>query len=292
MAYSHIFIYFDQKYGYQHHIDLWNESNAKINYKKPLESLVEPDMFVSKRQHKLSGVYDSFYRSDIHLWRRNQNYKIFSMLYQPQSVCGICYFSLFLMSLVGVLWLIIETVYTVPARFDIEGIVGIVIGSPSNVRQLNPIQTANNLILSTDKYNTAIFLSTCYWLTIIIFPIITQIVLILIWFCPLKHVHFRILLKSIWFVQAWNALDVFFVGSVSGAIEMNTVSQWIVDSNYAEMCGEDGILTEELGMGCFNVVGTITRGSWMAGAAAIIQWYSIWFSLKTAKDIGIHGMEY
>ena len=125
------------------------------------------------------------------------------------------------------------------------------------------------------------------------FPILTQVVLILIWFFPMKHKYFVFLLKSIWFVQAWNAFDVFFVGTISGAIEMNTVSEWIIDSTYPGLCDPDtGLLVQEIGMGCFNVMGTITRGCWMAGVAAVFQWYAIWFSLRSAKDIGIHGMEY
>ena len=355
MAYSHIFIFWDQKYGYTHHVEVWMEENSKSNLlegkdKKKLpqinghndsmsiarpisannsigydsdisrsnviaktppkhvvnvnngninnKSEIAKDMKLineplEKPRYKISGVYESFYRKDIHLWRMDKDYKIFAMLYQSQSIFGLLAFSFYLMSLLAILYLIIETIYTVPARFDIDGIVGIILGSPANVREYNPIQTANELIPSTDKYHSAIFLSSCYYVTIIIFPIITQIVLILIWFAPVKHKWFVFLLKSIWFVQAWNAFDVFFIGTISGAIEMNMVSEWIIDSTYPGLCGAtDGILVEEFGMGCFNVMGTITKGCWMAGVAATFQWYSIWFSLRTAKDIGIHGMEF
>eukprot|EP00483_Globobulimina_turgida_P005368 UN05378 len=73
---------------------------------------------------------------------------------------------------------------------------------------------------------------------------------------------------------------------------MNAVSKWIINSTYPGLCGDDGILTNNVGMGCFNVMGHLTKGCWIAGAAAIAQWFAIWFSFLTAKDIGIHGMEY
>eukprot|EP01084_Bolivina_argentea_P280282 479305_1 len=291
MAYSHIFIFLDQQYGYKHHVQIWTQSQYNINV-EPQYNIQNKQLEIAVPIYKVSGVYDSFYKSDIDSWRKNKNYKIFAMLYRPQSICGIFSFSIYLLCLWSVLWLIIEIIFSVPARFDIEGIVGIVIGSPSNIRQYNPIQTANELISSTDKYNTAMFLSICYWITICIFPILTQIVLILIWFSPIKHKYFVFLFKSLWFIQAWNAIDVFFIGTISGAIEMNTVSKWIIDSTYSDLCGDNGILTNVIGMDCFNVMGHITKGCWMAGIAAIIQWYQIWFSLSTAKDIGVHGLEY
>eukprot|EP01084_Bolivina_argentea_P162595 282955_1 len=295
MAYSHMFIFWDQKYGYKHHVEVWTEQQmlgTQVNEESVEYIHIQPEHERKKRKYKVTGEYDSFHRAEIHLWRQNNNYNIFATLYRPRSMCEVLFFSLYLVSLVAVLWLIIESVFTVCAIFEVQGAVGAVIGSPANVRQYNTIQNASALPTSTNKYHSALFLCVCYWITIIVCPILTQMVLLLIWFAPMKHKYFVFLLKSIWFVQAWNAFDVFFVGTISGAIEMNVVSQWIIDSTYPKWCGEDGIISNELGMGCFNVEGTITRGTWMIGIAAMCQWYAIWFSLRTAKDIGIHGMEY
>ena len=77
---------------------------------------------VQQPRYKLTGVYDSFYRKDISIWRLDGNYKIFAIMYQPKSLLGIMGFSLFLMGLLVILLLIIDTVYTVPARFVIKGL--------------------------------------------------------------------------------------------------------------------------------------------------------------------------
>ncbi len=71
--------------------------------------------------YKVSGVYDSFYQSDIDSWRKNKNYKIFAMLYRPQSICGIFRFSIYLLCLRSILWLIIKL-----RLYLIVGIVGVV----------------------------------------------------------------------------------------------------------------------------------------------------------------------
>ena len=284
MALSHCFIYWDQRHGFHHHLLLWRDRTRK-------EFEIQNTMSHGAPKYKVSGLYASFHRPDVHQWRSGGKGCLAAM-YRTASCVGVVVFAAFLISLVATLWLIVETVYSVPARFVIGGVAGTILGSPDNVRQLNPVETADHLISSTDKYGNALFLAICYWITIIVFPILTQCVILLIWLCPLRYPHFVWLLKSLWFVQAWNALDVFFVGSVSGALAMETVSEWIIDSSYPGVCGDGGIIEQWTGMGCFDVKGTITRGAWMSGAAALWQWVSIWFTLRTAADIGVHGIEY
>merc|ERR1712228_24778 len=78
---------------------------------------------------------------------------------------------------------------------------------------------------------------------------------ILLWICPMKHRVFVFLLKSLWFVQAWNAFDVFCVGTAAGALQIDVVSAWIIDTQIPQICGSDGIFES-----CFIVYGSITKG--------------------------------
>jgi len=289
MALSHCFVFWDQRYGYHHHLQLWRDRTRK---EFEIQNTMSPDQ---APRYKVSGFYASFHRRDVQKWRTGadgHNLHCLAAMYRVTSTFEVAVFSIFLVSLLATLWLIVETVFSVPARFVIGGAIGAVLGPPDNVREVNPIGFADGLVTSTDKYGNALFLAICYWATIIVCPVVTQCLILMLWLCPLKYSHFVRLLKSLLFVQAWNALDVFFVGTISGTLAMETVSEWIIDSTLPGLCGEDGVIEQWIGMGCFEVKGTIARGAWMSGVAALWQWVSIWFTLRTAADIGVHGIEY
>ena len=78
--------------------------------------------------------------------------------------------------------------------------------------------------------------------------------------------------------MAWAALDVFAVASIAASLELDRVSQWIMNETYPGICGPDGIiplvLNKVLGResGCFSVDGHLTWGIWLVVGTAVSSW--------------------
>lgn len=68
------------------------------------------------------------------------------------------------------------------------------------------------------------------------------------------------------------------VGTVAASIELDEVSQWILNSNFPSVCGDDGTIERIVGTGCFSVVGSLTYGSILLGSFVVIEWFALLYT--------------
>jgi len=152
---------------------------------------------------------------------------------------------------------------------------GIAIGSDGH-RAYNAWQVFVDLPKRTDMKISAYFLTIIWFITLVLFPILTNMIAFLIWFLPTDDCLFYYISKCLIPFQSWSALDVFVIASIAASIELGQVSQWIIDSNFAAYCGPDGLVTNLFrGANCFIVNGTILDGTYWMLVAVILYWI-IW----------------
>ena len=154
-----------------------------------------------------------------------------------------------------------------------------------NILSYTIIEIPNTLPSLTDITIAAYFLSTLYYLTVIIMPIFINIFLFYIWLLPINYNQHNKYLYYLLLFQAWNGLDVFLIGTVSASLELNQVSQWIINTNFQQVCGTNGLVNNLIGMECFSVKGNILYGTIMILIVVIIQWFTFIYTLKHIKKI-------
>ena len=139
MVYSMLFIYFDEKKRLQKiikHKDKDENDEKEIN---------EIDCFENRIQKY----------SKLESWRNDGSFKIYALYDLPDSLYGIICRALFLALLITNLYLCIDTIYTAPVRYDIDGLAGWAVNDSH--RSYSIIDTVNKLPSSTNEYNAAWF---------------------------------------------------------------------------------------------------------------------------------------
>jgi len=181
-----------------------------------------------------------------------------------------------LVLLFAALWGVIDSVFTAPVRYDLEGLVGWAITDPR--RAYSPWQIVTEVPTHTDEHEAAPPLSFALGLTIIVMPILLLVTMVAIWLLPVHHRRLKVLNAAMQTMMAWAALDVFAVASIAASLELDRVSQWIMNESYPKICGPDGIiplvLEKVLGRdsGCFSVNGHLTYGIWLVVASSVASW--------------------
>merc|ERR1712241_456301 len=141
-----------------------------------------------------------------------------------------------------------------------------------NVKSFAIIDLINLLPDSTDSTSAAYLCVVLCYLTIVIAPILMSVMIVVLWMVPLNYKLHNMICHLLFPLQAWNAVDVFLVGTIAASVELEQVSEWILNANYATICGDDGIMESLLGAGCFSVVGDLTYGTIMMATFVVVQW--------------------
>ncbi len=128
---------------------------------------------------------------------------------------------------------------------------------------------------------------TMYTFTAVIFPVLTTVIMVCLWFLPTNYRIHKILVNILLPCCAWSALDVFAVSSIAAASELNEVSLWIIDQNFAAYCGTDpnnpGLIYAATGQGCFSVDGEVVIGTWISIAAIVGLYTSVIYTIIEAN---------
>mmetsp|Transcript_8254 Transcript_8254/g.13489 ORF Transcript_8254/g.13489 Transcript_8254/m.13489 type:complete len:670 (+) Transcript_8254:46-2055(+) len=279
MVYSMMFIFFDeqkrhkkqeehkQKESMSMHKDedqnhahfIANDENHKMEY--ILSDKLDTDCF----EHEIEP------HSKLYEWKYHEGAKIYAFFDLPDSLCGILWRGFFLTLLLGNIWLCVDAIWTAPVRYNMNGLAGWAVSD--NIRSYSIIKTVNLLPFSTDEWVAAWFCVVQYYMTVVLAPLLISAVLVFVWLCPMSYRTHNIICHLLYPLQAWNALDVFLVGTVAASIELDQVSQWILNTNYPTICGTEGYIEDIVHVGCFSVKGYLTYGCLMLGIYVVLEWF-------------------
>jgi len=153
-------------------------------------------------------------------------------------------------------------------HFDIDGAAAAVLPKEQLSRDLSTWSIINDLTHDVDDKAQALFMFVLFTLCCAVIPVISIVLrLVLVSMCQLKH---QFLDDVITFCAGLYAMDVFWVCAVSNAIEMETLSSFIMDKQFPEICNP---LKEQFETECFRVTGSLRPGAyWML--ASIIFYYA------------------
>lgn len=190
-----LFLFFDE----QKQLNAIKQTISDKKEHSDLKMIASVDCF----QNKIEKL------SKLHQWKESNSFKIYAMYDLPHSFCGILWRCLFLVIIMGNVWLCIETIWTAPVRYDIEGLAGW--ACDDNMRSYTIIETANLLPSSTDEITAAWFCVVQYYVTVIVAPILISVILVCVWILPMNYTIHNIICHLLYPLQAWNALDGMFV---------------------------------------------------------------------------------
>jgi hypothetical protein len=170
-------------------------------------------------------------------------------------------------------------------EFQIEGIAGdaeaTAASKTPSVKRISLVGLPAMVYADTDEKGVAIFASLAMVLFTIAAPLACIVVWSLQWWWALRHrrhpardkeapAWIRVVAYGATYAYSWCALDVVWFAIGSSALEMNLVTQWIVQKQPG--IGEACLTLEEWTDGkteCVKVVGRFTEGSWFLLGAAV-----------------------
>ena len=277
MIFSHFFLYLDAKYAKPHIKRLRNRQKQQQQQQQQIQQIQQ---IQQKEEFEDDDIeIDDIEIDDKHLKSRhswNLSFRPLFSRFVPHSMFGVVIRALMLLTIIYTLWGTIETVFTAPVRYNITGLVGWAVTDP--VRSYTPWQIVTEVPTHTDEHGAAGPLSVALAVVIIFCPILLIICMIIIWYIPLKYKHLNIVNVAMQTCMAWTALDVFAIASIAASLELSKVSQWILNQNYAEVCGPGGIIPSIMQkiigkpVGCFSVDGYLVPGIYLVVAVAISSW--------------------
>lgn len=228
--------------------------------------------------------------SALYDWMNNGSFRIYSVMYTPRSFVGIFFRCLFLLILIANTWAMILVITIAPVRYNMKGLAGDAVSNP--VRAYSVWDVGSMLPFKTDMVEAGWFLAITFFITAIITPIGIMALLATIWLIPLTYKMHRTIISLLFPIQAWAALDVFLISSVAASVELERVSQWIIDQNFSAYCGPNSPIAM-LRNNCFSVVGHLTYGTYLMGACVGISWLLLIYTLheikKSYKTIGYYN---
>ena len=294
MVFSHFFLYLDAKYAKPHIKEL-----LKKQQREKLDIIIDEDHDEDdkKNMHLFDDEIEMKQIIQKHEW--NISFEPFFIKYCPFSVFGAFTRSIMLVLIWCTLYMIIDSVFTAPVRYNLTGLVGFFLTDP--IRAFSPWQIVTEVPSHTDYPGAGIALCWCLCISIIIMPIALMIVMIIIWYLPIKYKFLNYLNITMQICMAWSALDVFAVASIAASLELSRVSQWILNQNYSEICGiPNGIIPQIMYqiigkyVGCFSVDGYLVPGILIVCFAAGIAWilfiYTI-YSLYQSRKLFIKNIK-
>ena len=221
-------------------------------------------------------------KSELHRWKESRSWKMYAFYDDDLSLCGTIWRMLFLTVCIGNIVLCFQMLWTSPVEYDIEGTTGQIMNN--NVKSYTMIELANLLPFSTGSTTTAYLCVVVYYMTIIVAPILISMVIVAVWLFPMNYKLHNTICHLLFPLQAWNAVDVFLVGTIAASVELEQVSEWILNTNRTNvfifnintLCGPDGVLNKWLDEECFSVVSTLNPQSViMIGTFVVVQWVAL-----------------
>ena len=151
----------------------------------------------------------------------------------------------------------------------------------------NRTYSLDGIVESVDAENNdgnTKFLRIIYELFGIVFPLITILLLILLWMIPMpKWIHIR-LKGIIWCSHMLNAIDVIIISSIIVAKELPSTFNYIVQHQYAEYCKS---LYDHFGSEfcqSMEIKIYLRNGVWAAVAFYISLWIVVMYSVYFSED--------
>merc|ERR1712228_202864 len=209
---------------------------------------------------------------------------------KKKSRIGIIFKAIYFTMLMLSIWIIFESLYTAQIGFHVNGLFAapntVIIKSAHNIG----VTASNYLVLTTELQK--IFVSQ-FLIVVVIMPITVQILIVFVWFIPLKIWLCRWFMRIIFVLQALNCMEVYFVSALL-CFEFEDYTKWFSANKGGspELCGPDSVAYKEMG-GCiyadpfFNVNGVI-----LMLFACIVQWISFVYTMRTANKIGINVIRF
>ena len=127
----------------------------------------------------------------------------------------------------------------------------------------NQFKSPNIISIMTNISHVSPFLFMICFLTIIFAPVLFMICVIITWFIPMKHDMLKEVSSVIPIIMSWNCLDIFMFGIIVSSIELNNISQWIINENYSQLCGDNGFFHKYFGNKCFDISGALIFESYL-----------------------------
>lgn len=201
-----------------------------------------------------------------------------------QSWISIIFYAIFLTTLLSSCWYLAETLNTSPTIYNLSGIIGAV--TDVTHFSYSTVNFATVVISSVmDSFaGNAYFVAIVFYFITFGIPIFVQFLLILIWFIvPFQFARYEWMSNVLWIAQSWNAVDIFCVDLI-GSLQMNLISEYLIDTEMPELCGSDGIVHRLLDGKCYVGNGKFTRGWYMLVSIAVFQWAVLWYTGYIVKQ--------
>ena len=196
----------------------------------------------------------------------------------PDSVLGVIMRAVLMVVMIGNIWLCIDTIYTAPTRYNINGMAAFFVETDILIDTIKEIPDV--LPTLTNNVSAAYLCSCLYYWTVIINPILMSIILVLLWIIPMNRKQYKLIYKLLLPLQAWMGLDVFVIGAIGASFELNQVMQIIIDTNFGQLCGPHGLVEQMLGLDCFSVDGHLTYGTTMIFCFVILEWSLLLYTMR------------
>jgi hypothetical protein len=175
--------------------------------------------------------------------------------------------------------------------FDFHGLAGYGLDllKIDNHREYSVIDLGRQMPSSAEKPNsyTIRFTQIIYFLTILVFPILHLLTVIILWLVPLSRKIQKIIYTTCEIFNAWSCIDVFVVSIIAAIVEIGQFAAFIVGDKcdfinpflekffYKTL---DGHTT------CFEVEANLQSGCWFLFAAAIMYFIGSMVVMKVCRN--------
>jgi len=166
MIFSHFFLFLDAKYAKPHIKKLRNKQQRQKDINNALNVQYQIDQVEENENIKNKHKYN--------LWPSP-----LCIRFVPESMFGVFVRSVMLLLIFATLWTVIDSVFTAPVRYNISGLVGFFV--TNSVRSYSPWQIVTEVPSHTDEHTAAYPLSFTFFITIIFFPLLLTVSMIIIW---------------------------------------------------------------------------------------------------------------
>jgi len=206
--------------------------------------------------------------------------------YASTSYAGVCGRAVFVLMVIGNVWLNLEALHIATLRFKLQGVLAMFIADPYVI---NNVITTADILLNTSLLNASIawFIYVVYYTVFVVCPCVVCVLLAVVWILPLVNKRFAVAvtakyaLKLLWFVQSWNALDIYLLCQFGGTDHnIKSGTKYLLDSRFPEYCGDDGIVTQIFGEDCSWADSWFTYGMFVVSATVLVQWFAIYYTNK------------
>ena len=218
--------------------------------------------------------------------------KMFAFIITPKSIITTIIYSIFLALVVFNSLLVLQVVFTAIIRFDLKGLISMVLPQSDTIRAYSMYKIPAILIDDTTKGAVSTSLAWAFFISTSFAAIFLQFLCLWLWFIPgnvYKYIpilrrydmntYFGILVKFLFMQQSLNCFDLYFIAIILNKIEIRSMTRWLVnESELPQVCG-DGKLVPEMFGECFYVDGNLNVNAFILTFCVwIIQWFILFYS--------------